>query len=70
LQAEAGAFGLGLANVLFYAGAVVFPNATIGRKVRGGKKLKPLAEIFESVDIFFVILFSHCQGFTMCRSGF
>jgi hypothetical protein len=55
LQAEAGAFGLGLANVLFYAGAVVFPNATIGRKVRGGKKLKPHAVGFAHVEIIFCL---------------
>jgi len=59
----------GVANVLQLAWGVVFPNATIGRKVRGGKKLKPLAVLFAFVEIFFVILFSHCQGFTKCRSG-
>jgi hypothetical protein len=70
LQAKGLSVGLcGIANVLQLAWGVVFPNATIGRKVRGGKKLKPLAVIFESIEIFFVIFFCHCQGFTMCRSG-
>jgi hypothetical protein len=44
LQAKGLSVGLcGLANVLQCAWGVVFPNATIGRKVRGGEKLKLLA---------------------------
>jgi len=44
LQAKGLSVGLcGIANVLQFAVGVVFLNATIGRKVRGGKKLKPLA---------------------------
>lgn len=57
LQAEAGAFGLGLANVLFLAWGVVFPNAPDRRKKRRGKKLKSLAINLEFVEIFSVILF-------------
>jgi hypothetical protein len=54
LQAEVGALGLGLANVLFCAWGAVCPNATFGRKVRGGKKLKPLAVVFALVEIIFL----------------
>lgn len=57
LQAEARAFELEFANVLFCAWGVVFLNAPIRRKERGGKKLKSLAVNFESVEIFSVIWF-------------
>jgi hypothetical protein len=71
LQATGLSVGLcGIANVLQLAWGVVVPNATIGRKVRGGKKLKPLAVWFALVEFIFVLLFRHCQGFTKCRSGF
>jgi hypothetical protein len=56
LQAKGLSVGLwGIANVLQLAWGVVCPNATIGRKVRGGKKLKPHAVKFVFVEIFFVI---------------
>jgi hypothetical protein len=64
-----GLLSWGLQMCCFCAWGAVFPNAPIRRKVRGGKKLKPLAVWLEFVEIFFVILFCHCQGFTKCRSG-
>jgi hypothetical protein len=48
-------FFIGIANVLFCAWGVVVPNAPIRRKVRGGKKLKPLAVRFALVEFIFVI---------------
>jgi hypothetical protein len=57
LQAKGLSVGLcGIANVLQLAWGVVDPNATIGRKVRGGKKLKPHAVGFALVEIIFVLL--------------
>jgi hypothetical protein len=56
LQAKGLSVGLwGIANVLQCAWGVVLPNATIGRKVRGGKKLKPLAEGLALVEFIFVL---------------
>jgi len=58
---EALAFVLGLVpmsiGMLFCAWGVVVPNATIRRKVRGEKKLKPHAVWFEFVEIFLSFYF-------------
>jgi type II secretory pathway pseudopilin PulG len=51
-----GHLGWGLQMCCFCAWGVVFLNATIGRKVRGGKKLKPHAEGFALVEIIFVLI--------------
>jgi hypothetical protein len=45
----------GMQMCCFCAWGVVFPNATIGRKVRGGKKSKPHAEGFAIVEFIFVL---------------
>ena len=65
LQAKGLSVGLcGIANVLQFAWAVVFPNATEGRKERGGKKLKSHAVNLEFAEIFSVIRFGLFQGCT------
>jgi hypothetical protein len=71
LQAMGLSVGLcGIANVLQLACGVVDPNATIGSKMRGGKKLKTHAVQFVFAESIFVNYCYHCQGFTECRSGF
>lgn len=62
LQAEAGAFGLGLANVLFCAGGVVFLNAPVRRKVRGEKIETPCRKFLKAIiqsKLSFICI--HCQ---------
>jgi hypothetical protein len=62
LQAEAGIFVLGLANVLFFVRGLLFsPMRPSGAKCVGGE-LKPLALMLALVVFIFVILFCHCQG--------